>query len=46
MDDEYDIPCSPLGATEVQCETISHGVQLRERKEVFNSQKSVEKKVL
>lgn len=45
MEYEDDPPCSPLGATEVQSETMSRGAQLRERKQVFNAQKSVDKKV-
>jgi hypothetical protein len=43
MDYDDDLPCSPLGVTEVGA--TSHGVQLRERKEDFKTQYAVEQKV-
>jgi hypothetical protein len=34
MDYDDDLPCSPLGVTEVKREAMSRGVQLREREDV------------
>ncbi len=44
MDYDDDQPCSPLGATEVKCEAMSNGPQLRERKD-FQTVNVVEQKV-
>ena len=45
MDYEDDLPCSPLGVTEVKCDAMSHGIQLRERKD-FKTLNVLESKVL